>query len=401
LFCPGDEEDCLDGQDFYRSRVPIANDDQCLPPAVRLPEMDSFRFLRSVTGFSSGTPVAPMATSEEIWVVADESRMARPTVRFPGYRHEERSPDLKDILVPDTVISASLSFKTDKQDESRKNQMADSISVMPTLENISSCQEKLPNELPDELNGEETGRPHVRLPRVNGFRPHRIDKDNFSIRIPQAPMIFSKKDWIDVDEDVATRSTVRFPGHSARQELDEPSLNDLNEDTEEIDKKWSCSCLLFVDPVEETCLAEMAWNEELGDCKNESHDSQISVDSGIDRNSDICNDISDGKQNGLNGLAREVSQIVEFNIPGTESTNMLDDSNYERDKLDAQIEIVSQSCMPPVYKPISLSLFVIGYDGNLYNNCYFSLPTTTRHGRVQTGLSDHRVIQHLTTIITG
>ena len=103
--------------------------------------------------------------------------------------------------------------------------------------------------LPDELNGEETGRPHVRLPRVNGFRPHRIDKDNFSIRIPQAPMIFSKKDWIDVDEDVAARSTVRFPGHSARQELDEPSLNDLNEDTEEIDKKWSCSCLLFVDPV--------------------------------------------------------------------------------------------------------------------------------------------------------
>jgi len=116
-------------------------------------------------------------------------------------------------------------------------------------------QEKSPNRLRHELNDKATCQPHVRLPKVNSFRPHRIDK---GVRIPKAPIVISVKNWIDVDQDVATRSAVRFPGHRneedlpARQELDEPLLNGLNEDT---DKKWSYSCLLFADPIEETCLA--------------------------------------------------------------------------------------------------------------------------------------------------
>jgi hypothetical protein len=271
----------------------------------------------------------------------DEGVVARLTVRLPGYQHEERDPgeedtlDLKDILVIDTVIGASLSLK---------NQMDDSIT---TQENISSCQEKSPNGLPDKLNDEETCQPHVRLPRVNSFRPHRIEKDDFSARIPQAPIIISKQDWIDVDEGVAARSAVRFPGRrneedlSARQELDEPLLNDLNEDTEETEKKLSYSCLLLVDPVEKTCLAETAWNEELGDCRNEPHDFQISVDNGIDYEDRNNNGIFDSKQNGPKDVTQEESQIMDLNIPSIELTDIPGDAPDDKSsQLDVQTGIV-------------------------------------------------------------
>ena len=138
---------------------------------------------------------------------------------------------------------------------------------------------------------------------------------------------------------------VRLPG---RQDLElslspSPSPSDIQkakEDTEGIDTKWACLCLLSADPVEETCLAETAWNEELDDCRNESHDSQISVDSGLDHedwNRDVCNDISDSKQNGLKGLTGEESRIIELNDLG---------------QLDVQTGIVDES------NSIDLSLFV-------------------------------------------
>jgi len=48
--------------------------------------------------------------------------------------------------------------------------------------------------------------------------------------------------------------------------------------------------------------------------------------------SSYLNDVSDSKVDGPKALAREVSQIAELNSPGIESTDILDDSNYERDK---------------------------------------------------------------------
>jgi hypothetical protein len=167
LFCPGDEEDCLDGQDFYRSRVPIANDDQCLPPVVRLPEMDSFRFFRSISCFSSGTPVAIMATSKN-QIVADEDMIAvgPVVVRLPGRQDVELS-----------------------------------LSPSPSPSDVQKAEE----------------------------------------------------------------------------------------DTEGIDTKWSCLCLLSIDPVEETCLAEAAWNEEIAEPNNHHED----------RNSDGVS----GKTNGLDNAS--------------------------------------------------------------------------------------------------
>jgi hypothetical protein len=75
---------------------------------------------------------------------------------------------------------------------------------------------------------------------MNSFPPHRLeslDNGNVSVRIPEAPtVIISKKSWIDVDEDMVVRPTVRFPGYrnedlsGLQEELDEP-LGEIYEGT--------------------------------------------------------------------------------------------------------------------------------------------------------------------------
>src|ERR1700722_11672536 len=278
--CAGeDEEDCPDGQDFY------------LPPVVRLPEMDSFRLFRSISSFSSGTPVAPIAASKESWVAVDEDTVARPPVLLPWYRRGDKDPDEEDIDFEDIlIVDASLSLETSGHDECQEKRIVDSIVVMPPPEDASFCQEKLPNRLSDEPNDEETCQPHVRLPRVTSFRPHRIDEDNFSAGIPQAPMIASK-DQIVVSEDVGL--VVRLPERQDLLRSLSPYLSSktdqTNENTEEIDGRCSYPYLFFVDPVEETCLAEAAWNEEIAEPNNHHED----------RNSDGVS----GKTNGLDNAS--------------------------------------------------------------------------------------------------
>jgi hypothetical protein len=75
---------------------------------------------------------------------------------------------------------------------------------------------------------------------MNSFPPHRLesfDNGNVSVRIPKAPtVIISKKSWIDVDEDMVVRPTVRFSGYrnedlsGLQEELDEP-LGEIYEGT--------------------------------------------------------------------------------------------------------------------------------------------------------------------------
>ena len=220
--------------------------------------------------------MAPMATSKEGRVAADEDTVARPTVRFPGYRHEEKDPDkedlnLEDIPVTDAAASELLSLDTNEYDESRKSHIEDSVAVTPSLKthkDFSCCKDRtdelleglckkdtdlkdvpatmtLPPEIHKEdlLAGQEEVcssripitesryiRPLLRLPSRDN-RPYRLDGQRL-VRDPKTPTIISKEDWIDMDEDVA-RSTVRFPVDrngdiSTTRELDRLSdeLND-------------------------------------------------------------------------------------------------------------------------------------------------------------------------------
>ena len=267
-----DEEDFPDGQDFYRSRVPITNDHQCLSLVVRLPKMDNFRLFRLISSFASGTPVAPMATSKEGWVAADEDTVARPTVQFPGYRHEEKDPDeedlnLEDIPVIDAAIGALLSLDTNDHDESRKSHIEDSVTVTPspkTYKDFSFCKD-LTDELLEGLCKKVTGqknvpaaatlppeiykedllacqeefyspryiRPLLRPPSRDN-RPHRLD-GQLLVRDPKPPMIISKEDWINVDKAVEASPTVQFRRHGNEENLhasleSDEQMDELNED---------------------------------------------------------------------------------------------------------------------------------------------------------------------------
>ena len=221
------------------------------------------------------------------------------------------------------------------------------------------------DELSGEQNDEDPCRSRiaisVRLP-MNDFRISRLSDDDLAVATP-APVTTTSKNQIVVDEDMIAVGSmvVRLPG---RQDLElslssSPSPSDVQkakEDTEGIDTKWACLCLLSGDPVEETCLAETAWNEELDDCRNESHDSQISVDSGIDhedRNRDVCNDISDSKQNGPKDVTQEESQSLDLNILGDAPDDKANDFGH-RSQLDVQTGIVDG--------PYSFNLLECAYD---------------------------------------
>ncbi|KAN0068774.1 hypothetical protein V8E54_012943 [Elaphomyces granulatus] len=233
-----------------------------------------------------------------------------------------------------------------------------------------ALEEILVYELSDELNDEDGDRSRisVRLP-TNDFRNSRLSDDGLLVVTPEAP-VNASKDRITVGEDMTAVGpvVVRLP---ERRDLElslppSPLLPDVEKakrDTKGIDKKWSCPYLLSVDPVEETCLAETAWNEELNDCRNESHGSRISVASGIDcehRDSNVCNDISESKQDGLKDSTREESQITELespciglaDLPGDVPGDKTDDSFDHRRQFNIQIGMIND------YHSTDLFLFV-------------------------------------------
>jgi hypothetical protein len=88
----------------------------------------------------------------------------------------------------------------------------------------------------------------------------------------------------------------------------------------------------------------------------------------------VWDDVPNSKENGLEDLTPEVeSRIAELDGPYNESTEILDDFNYERDKLDIQIEIASQSS-------ISYFFSMDGYiGGDHYNNHYILCYSTWKN----------------------
>ena len=304
-------------EDTCRSRLPIT-DDQCSQPSVRLPRKGD-RHYGLDDRLSVGDFQPPVTTSKEDSINMGEDIVTRLTVRFPDHRSED----------------------------------------------LSTHQEldKLLNEQDDESPCRSRISMSVRLP-INDFRILRLSDDGLFVATPEAP-VNASKDRITVGEDMAAVGPVivRLP---ERQDLrlslslspPLPDVEEAKEDTNGIDKKWSCPPL-SVDPVEETCLAETAWNEELNGCRK-CHDSRISVDSGIGceyRNSNVHNDISVSEPDELKDLTREIRGfdspcIGLADIPGDIFEDKTDDIFDHRRKFDVQVRTIND------YHSIDLSLFV-------------------------------------------
>ena len=308
-------------EDTCRSRFPIT-DDQCPhQPFVRLPRKGD-RHYGLDDRLSVGDSQPPVTTSKGDSIDMGEDVVTRLTVRFPYHRSEDLSArqELDEPL-------------NEQDDES------------PYRSRISMS---------------------VRLP-TNDFRIRRPSDDGLSVAIPETP-VNASKDRIAVGEDMAAVGpmVVRLP---ERQDLRlslslSPPLPDVaeaeaKEDTNGIDRKWSCPPPRSIDPVEETCLAETAWNEELNGCRK-CHDSRIPVDSGIDceyRNSNVHNDISVSEPDELKDLTREITGfdspcIGLADIPGDIFEDKTDDIFDHRRKFDVQVRTIND------YHSIDLSLFV-------------------------------------------
>jgi hypothetical protein len=309
----GHVADELNEEDVCQSRIPIA-DDQCPQPIVRLPRKGD-RPYGLDDRLSVGDSEPPVTTSKEDSMDMGEDGVTRLTVRFPDHQSEDLSArqELDELL-------------NEQDDES------------PCRSRISIS---------------------VRIP-INDFRILRLSDDGLFVATPKAP-VNASKDRITVGEDMAAVGpvVVRLP---ERQDLRlslslSPPLPDVEEDTNGIDRKWSCPPL-SVDPVEETCLAETAWNEELNGCRK-CHDSRISVDSSIDceyRNSNVRNDISVSKPDELKDLTREITGfdspcIGLADITGDVFDNKTDDNFDHRRQFDVQVRTID-------YPSIDLSLLM-------------------------------------------
>ena len=304
-------------EDTRRSRIPIT-DDHCPQPVVRLPRKGD-RPYGLDDRLSVGDSEPPVTTSKEDSIDMGEDIVTGLTVRFPDHR----SKDLSTRQELDELLN-------EQDDES------------PCRSRISMS---------------------VRLP-INDFRILRLSDDGLSVAIPETP-VNASKDRITVGEDMAAVGpvVVRLP---ERQDLrlslslspPLPDVEEAKEDTNGIDRKWSCPPL-SVDPFEETCLAETAWNEELNGCRK-CHDPRISVDSGIDceyRNSNVRNDISVSEPDELKDLTREITGfdspcIGLADIPGDIFEDKTDDIFDHRRKFDVQVRTIND------YHFIDLSLFV-------------------------------------------
>jgi hypothetical protein len=311
----GHVADELNEEDVCQSRTPIA-DDQCPQPIVRLPRKGD-RPYGLDDRLSVGDSEPPVTTSKEDSMDMGEDGVTRLTVRFPDHRSED----------------------------------------------LSARQEL--DELLNEQDDESPCRSRISLP-INDFRILRPSDGGLSVATPEAP-VNASKDRITVREDMTAVGLVvvqlperQDPRLSLSPSPPLPDVEESKEDTNGIDRKWSCPPPLFVDPVEETCLAETAWNEELNDCRKESHGSRISVASGIGceyRNSNVHNDISVSEPDELKDLTREITGfdspcIGLADIPGDIFEDKTDDIFDHRRKFDVQVRTIND------YHSIDLSLFV-------------------------------------------
>jgi len=86
-------------EDTCRSRLPIT-DDQRSQPLVQLPRRDDARLCRPDDNLVTRMPEAPVVTSGENWIAADEDMVVvRPLVQLPGCRrHDKREEFGENIL---------------------------------------------------------------------------------------------------------------------------------------------------------------------------------------------------------------------------------------------------------------------------------------------------------------
>jgi hypothetical protein len=289
-----------DGEDLYRSRTSVGSDSHCLRPFVRLSRKDNrpygldFRF-----SVEDPKPLAPVTTSKEYSIDIGEDMVARSTVRFP----DNQSDDL------------------------------------PARQEL--------DELSDEQNDDNAGPSRVVQPPMNDYHYQltKVSNDDHAIGTPRAP-IDTSKDRMTVGEDttIVEPVVVRLP---ERQDLElslSPSLPLTNikktrEDAEDVDKR-SCPCLLeFTDPVEDACLAEAAWSEEVDEPHNHYED-QNSNDIPNDKDDpgfevyEVFDSVSDGEIDALENLSREEPRgAMEINdlCLGTKATGILDRLGHMRE----------------------------------------------------------------------
>src|ERR1700719_3335250 len=77
-------------EDTCRSRLPIT-DDQRSQPLVQLPRRDDVRLCRPDDNLVARMPEAPVVTSGENWIAADEDMVVvRPLVQLPGCRRHDK-----------------------------------------------------------------------------------------------------------------------------------------------------------------------------------------------------------------------------------------------------------------------------------------------------------------------
>jgi hypothetical protein len=383
-------------EDPYRSRIPTAHSDMSLRvPVVRLPDQRGNDLQPHRPGGSSspfGIPNAPVTASKD-WTITDEDMSAvRPVIRFPGHRREVKDPDeedinLENISAVDAAVGALLPLETSEHDESQRNRIADSIVAMPSPEDPSFCQEKLPNRLLDEPNDKDPCYPYVRLPayvrlpEMGDFRFHRPDGSFFCTGVPETP-IATSKDRIIMDKDPVAGLRVRLPGHPHIDTLSLfPSFH-INAKEE-----WPY-CFLDVD---EDSSTEATWNNALYDCDVKSSES--------DTFNDIPNDddpgfkvyevlvatplvedgVSDSEVGPLENLSREEpGRAMELNYLCLGSTGVLDNLGYEKELNALQlIEVVNQ---PAIQRPNNFidafSLMGVSLDLAIPRSMSYTIPVS-------------------------
>jgi hypothetical protein len=116
-------------EDTCRSRLPIT-DDQRSQPLVQLPRRDDVRLCRPDNNLVARMPEAPVVTSGENWIAADEDMVViRPLVQLPGCRRHDKREEFGENTLS---LHAEEVFHRECQDAKNICQK-DTLSLSPSL----------------------------------------------------------------------------------------------------------------------------------------------------------------------------------------------------------------------------------------------------------------------------
>jgi hypothetical protein len=116
-------------EDTCRSRLPIT-DDQRSQPLVQLPRRDDVRLCRPDDNLVARMPEAPVVTSGENWIAADEDMVVvRPLVQLPGCRRHDKREEFGE-----NTLSLHAEEVLRRQCQDAKNIcQKDTLSLSPSL----------------------------------------------------------------------------------------------------------------------------------------------------------------------------------------------------------------------------------------------------------------------------